>query len=469
VIRGRPIPNTFAYVALLGWPIVCIGLFVLLPVEIAAIWSLLAGYLLLPSGVQIDLPMLPPLDKMSIPAVATVLLCWAKGARSKPPKHSWVIYLLSFVFIISPIFTSFNNSYELPIAKGSIPGFYPFDGLKLAGRNLILLGPFYVGKHYLGTDEARASLLKALPAAALFYSLPMLVEIRLSPQLHRWVYGFFPHQFAQQYRNGGFRPVVFLDHGLQVALFASLAVIASLVIVRLRGRIMQIPAPAVAAYLGVMLVLCKTLGALIYAVVLAPLILFTRPRVWTKIACVILLVVCAYPALRWHGLIPVEQISRAAGGISADRSSSFDTRVENEGQLLAKAQEKPLFGWGTWGRNRIYDSYGKDISITDGEWIIEFGTFGWLGYLSLFGLFAAAGFRASRAIGSRTDTGAIVIGGLSLLLAINVIDLLPNSNLTPLTFLLAGSIASASRVRVAKRRPIRSGRPVRSSVAVPAQ
>lgn len=420
--------------------------------ERAAIWSLLAGYLLLPSGFKIDLPLVPPLDKMSVPAVATVLLCWAKGAQTRTPNHSVVIYLLSVAFVVAPIFTSLGNSYELQIANGSIPGFYPLDGLKMAGHNLIMLAPFYVGKHYLNTDEARASLLKAVPAAALLYSLPMIVELRVSPQFHRWVYGYFPHQFAQQVRAGGYRPVVFLEHGLQVALFISLATVAALVFIRLKTVIMRIPATIVAPYLGVMLVLCKSLGAFVYSVALAPVILFTRPRTWTKITCAVLLFICAYPALRWHGLIPVDQISRAANEFSSERSSSFGVRVENEGQLLAKAQEKPMFGWGTWGRNRIYDDYGKDISVTDGEWIIQFGAYGWLGYLSLFGLFAAAAFRASRAVGHRMDEGAIVIGGLGLLLAVNVLDLLPNSNLTPITFLLAGSIGSASAVRAAKPR-----------------
>ena len=77
----RSIANTFAYVALLAWPFVCMGLFVALPVEAAAIWSLFGGYLLLPSGFQIDLPLLPPLDKTSVPAVSALLLCWAKGRK----------------------------------------------------------------------------------------------------------------------------------------------------------------------------------------------------------------------------------------------------------------------------------------------------------------------------------------------------------------------------------------------------
>ncbi len=46
-----------------------------LPIERAAIWSLLGGFLLLPSGMKIDLPMLPPIDKMSVPALSALLLC----------------------------------------------------------------------------------------------------------------------------------------------------------------------------------------------------------------------------------------------------------------------------------------------------------------------------------------------------------------------------------------------------------
>jgi hypothetical protein len=114
----------------------------------------------------------------------------------------------------------------------------------------------------------------------------------------------------------------------------------------------------------------------------------------------------------------------------------------------------------------VYDSSGNDISITDGEWIIQFGTFGWVGYLSLFGLFALAGWRAMRAIGRETTTAAIELGGLSLMLAINVVDLLPNASMMPVTFLVAGSIARSTAAR--SRRQARQGRVVSKSQASPA-
>jgi hypothetical protein len=322
-----------------------------------------------------------------------------------------------------------------------------------------MLAPFYIGSRFLCTDNGRSLLLKAVPTAALFYSLPMLFEIRMSPQLHRWVYGYYPSQFVHTMRDGGFRPLVFLDQGIQLALFASMAVIAAVVLARGKQRILRQPAAWVAAYLGVVLLLCKTLAAAVYAAVIAPLVLFTRPRTWVKITCVLLLAICAYPALRTFNLIPVHQISQAATSISVDRSKSFQTRVQNEDKLLAKANQKPMFGWGTWGRNRIYDrDTGRDTSITDGGWIIAFGQFGWLGYLSIFGLFTVSAFSALAAVGKEVTPASITIGGLALLLAVNLIDMLPNDNLTPITLLVAGSIASAARVRARRRVSMRRPR-----------
>jgi len=161
--------------------------------------------------------------------------------------------------------------------------------------------------------------------------------------------------------------------------------------------------------------------------------------------------------LRTYGVIPVQKIASAANDISADRSKSFEQRVGNEEQLLAKAAEKPWFGWGAWGRNRLFDKYtGRDVSVTDGGWIIEFGTFGWLGYMSLFGLLTFAAFRALRGVGNKVNSASITIGGLALLLCVNVVDLLPNSNLTPLTLLMAGSIAVTQRARARRPSPIAS-------------
>lgn len=431
---------------------------------------MLGGFLLLPSALEVDPHFLPPLDKMGITSLGTLVLCWIFGSQAPRPRRSIILYVLALLIVISPLLSSLNNSEELRAAKGSIPGFYPLTALKFAGRNLMTLVPMYIGSRFLSSDSARFALLKALPTALVFYSLPMLVEIRLSPQIHRWVYGYFPHpSFAQNIRDGGFRPVVFFSHGLALALFTALGLMAVLVFVRMRERILGQKAVLVAAYFSGLLLLCKSLGPVIYTVVFAPLILLTRPRTWIMLGCGASVVVCAYPLLRNHGLAPTQIISNAANAISPDRSKSFQVRVENETALLAKANQKPVFGWGGWGRNRIYDTWtGQDISVTDGGWIIQYGCWGWFGYLALFGLLSVSLFRAFAATDKEVTQANLTRGGLALVLTVYMIDLIPNGADMTLIFLLAGSIASTAKAR----RPSiikRSGttpRPATAQVAV---
>lgn len=464
--RSLIIPNWFAYFALFGWPVVCVVLFNRLSFEKAVVWSLLGGYMLLPSSFEVDLHFLPPLDKLGITSLATLMLCWVYGSRAPRPRRSILLYAFAGVLVLSPLLSSLNNSEELRALKASIPGFYPLTALKFCGRNLLMIIPMYIGSRFLSTDSARATLLKALPTAMLFYSLPMLFEIRMSPQLHRWIYGYFPHaSFAQQIRGSGFRPVVFFNHGLALALFTAIALVAAIVLIRARTRFFGQAASLVAAYLGGLLILCKSLGPVVYAVLLTPLILLTRPRTWIKIACALSLVVCAYPLLRNNDLSPTQLVSQAANVISVDRSKSFEVRVQNEERLLAKANEKPWFGWGGWGRNRVYDSWtGQDITVSDGGWIIEYGCWGWFGYLALYGLLAVALVRAHRATGKEVTPANITRGGLALLLAIYVVDSIPNGTQFSWVFVLAGSIASTAEAR---RKSLIPRKTVREPVATP--
>lgn len=421
--------------------------------EKAAIWSLLGGYLLLPAVISVDVALLPPLDKITVPSLSAFLLCWMRGAEAPRPHRSFAIFLFAGIFVLSPILTTYGNSYELSYAGRSLPGFYLLDGVKLSLQNLISLAPFFIGMRILATDRARAFLLRAMIIATLIYSLPMLFEVRMSPQLQRIIYGAAPSSFGHSYRDGGFRPTVFLSTGLEVAMFTAMALTAAIAALRLRWRAFNLPGGAVVGYLGILLVLCKTLGAILYSVLALPLVLLTKPRTWVRVSFVITLILCAYPMLRNFDIIPVRRVVSQISSFNAERAGSFQFRIENEDRLLAKANQKPAFGWGTWGRNRVFnEDSGEDLTITDGAWILRYGMFGWFGYLGLFGLFAAAIFNARAGVKGPVAAPKIVLGALTLMLAINLIDLVPNANLLPLTFLLAGTIAGRPRLPMAKVR-----------------
>lgn len=432
---------------------------------------MVGGYVLLPSGLEVDGPLIPPLDKMSVTALGVLVLCWIYGGRIPRPRPSYLLLLFAAALVAAPMLSSFTNSHELQTADKSIPGFYPLTALKFAGRNLLLLVPLYIGFRYLTTDKARAVLLTAIPTAMLVYSLPMLFEIRMSPQLHRWIYGYFPHSsFAQQIRDGGFRPVVFFSHGLALALFTAAALLAALILMRSRTRIFGHWAGLTATYLSGLLLLCKSLGPTLYAAALGPVVLLTKPRTWVKLGCVASLFVCAYPLLRSTGYAPIDAVTSLARSVSADRANSFQVRVQNEEQLLAKANEKPLLGWGGWGRNRIYDEWtGQDISVTDGGWIIQYGTYGWVGYLGLFGLLAVAQFLALRGTSKEVTAANVYRGGLALLLTVYIVDAIPNGMGLSIIFLIAGAAAAVPRpVQTGAMKPLshRAAAAPRASAAI---
>src|SRR5690606_16532220 len=145
----------------------------------------------------------------------------------------------------------------------------------------------------------------------------------------------------------------------------------------------------VAIYLGVMLVLCKSASPLIYACLLLPLLLFASSRTQMRVAALLATIVVAYPLLRSLELVPVDGILSLARSIDLERASSLQFRLENEEMLLRHASSKPIFGWGAWGRNFVYDfATGDRITTVDGRWIVVIGISGYLGYLAEFGLLA---------------------------------------------------------------------------------
>ena len=81
------------------------------------------------------------------------------------------------------------------------------------------------------------------------------------------------------------------------------------------------------------------------------------------------------------------------------------------------------------------------MSVTDGRWIITLGESGLLGFIAEFGLLSLGVFRAA-SVFRRVDSPVekLFVSSLSLILAVNLLDLLPNSGLVPWTWLIAGAL-----------------------------
>lgn len=437
-------------VALLAWPLVAIWLFTRLPFRRAILWSVLGSYLFLPAAFAIDLPGVPPMDKESLPNLALlVIVCFAAPARFRLLPEDPVARLLLGLLFAGGFLTALTNQDPIRIADFTLPAMSLYDGLTYSVRQFLVIVPFLIGWQYLRSTEAHREILRMLLIAGLAYSVLMLFEVRMSPQLHAWVYGYFPHSFAQQVRGGGFRPVVFLTHGLWVAFFAMTVFIAAIAL--WRDSRQAAPKPRylyMAGYLGAVLILCKSLGSILYGLALAPIVALTKTRRQIWIAAVLVLISLTYPILRGAQLVPTETILEWAGAIDVEREESLRFRFVNEDLLLAHAERRPLFGWGLWSRGRVFDAEtGADISTTDGYWVIIIGIAGWAGYLAIFGLLGLPVLRMWLGMQRSGRSPPVVTGALGLLIAINMIDLLPNATLTPLTWLIAGALLGHSSQR----------------------
>jgi hypothetical protein len=441
-------PNIFAYLVLLSSPIAAVVLFRLLTLERALVWTIIGGHLLLPSSTYIKFPMIPVIDRALVPAVSAFLLCLLVSPRMTLSFDGFsragrqVLYILFALCVVTPVLTVLYNTEPIIDGRIFLPGLRLYDAWGLISVILVAMIPLWLGIRFLNTPTGHRALLEIIAISGLVYTFPALVEIRLSPQLHTWVYGFFPSDFVQHVRAGGFRPTVFLNHGLMLGIYLCMTIIAATALYREARREGQRAFVwlAIAIWTTLVLFLSKSLGALVLAVIFAGVVFLFGRRVQVWLGVVVAVIVLLYPMLRGAGWIPVDTAHDLALMVSEDRAASLKFRLDNEDALLDKANLKPIAGWGSWGRNSLYDpETGEMTSITDGIWLIYIGVYGWLGYIGRFGLLTAP--LILYALRRKSFGPSYITPGLIMVLSALLIDLLPNAGLVNYVWLMAGAVA----------------------------
>jgi hypothetical protein len=448
-------PSWLGIFVFCAWPLVAAYLYAHRTVSEATIWTVLGALLFLPAGATIKFQMLPAIDKNSIPNVCVFVGCMLAAGRTLHTRSRFgLCEILVISLIVSPLITSSLNNDPIYVGGSFLPGVGTYDGLSAVISQLILCLCFIVGRKYLRYPKDSEIILGALTIAGIIYSLPMLFEIRFSPQLSNTLYGdLSTTSFVVEMRYGGFRPVVFMGGGLIVAFFMMTCVIASIAHLRVQKRAVRYAGPlAITTYLSFILLLCKTASAMIYAAAVGVLVRFIRPEAQVRIALLLGCVALSYPLLRTADIFPDRLMVDLARSIDPDRAQSLEVRFDQEAALLAHASERPYFGWGRYGRNRVIsEESGKDDSVTDGLWIITMGQFGIVGFLSQFGLLVLPIYRAFRTLKfARSPREKIFMAALSLILAVSAIDQLPNASLSPWTWLIAGSLLGRSEALLAR-------------------
>jgi hypothetical protein len=418
----------------------------------AALLVAIASEMFLPEGAHYKWPYLPAFDKHNLPYLCIFLACLVRcpGRVTKLPKEKWIL-ALALCLLVGSLLTATTNGEAMVIGtwvQTVMPGLNFKDGAFMAATNFVeSCLPFYLGYALIREQDDLETLLSALALGGLVYIPFALVELRLSPQWHRWIYGYAQSNFDQTIRWGGYRPMIFMPHGLALARFFLAATFALVVLDRLRRRLVSLPTRLLAWLQFLVLVACKSTGAIIFALAGLPLLIFSRPKRQLRVAVVLAWIAALYPVLRLSGIFPVDRLLEAAGGaLPSERTGSLAFRFLNEDALLQHTRARIAFGWGEYGRNLVYDADGQGQSVVDGYWIIRLSENGIVGFLATFGPLVIPVLLANRRIlrmSSKRDQ--LGVAGLAFILTLVTLDLIPNGLWACYPFLLAGALTRRLR------------------------
>ena len=429
--------SIFGDIIMFSWIPVVLFLFTRFEPRQAAIIAFLGAWMFLPMA-KYPIPGMPDYTKMSATCFGIFFAALLfDSTRLGTLKFGWPDAPM-LAWCLCPLFSSLANGLGL------------YDGIASVIQQSAKWGlPYLVGRMYFGSLAGLRQYAVGMFAGGLVYAPLCLYESRMSPQLHHMFYGFTQSAFDQSFRYGGWRPMVFMEHGLMVGMWMASASLLGLWLYRsgalgqLRGYSMRWLVPA----LTVTAVMCRSTGAIALYLMGAAALLATQK---TKNGIVILCLLClpvGYLATRstglWSGNNLVEFIAK---NLNEDRAASIDYRFKNENILSEKALRQPVFGWGGWGRARVYDEEGRDVSVTDGLWIIVFGQYGLVGLAALTAVVLLPVFRLLRLHPARTWGAPEVApaAALGVLLILYMIDNLLNAMINPVFMVAAGGLAGLS-------------------------
>ena len=439
--------GVFGDIIMFAWIPVVFLLFTRFEPQRAAIIAFLAAWLFLPMA-KYPIAGLPDYTKMSATCFGIFLAALVFDGQRLAALKLRAADAPMLLWCLCPLFSSLSNGLGL------------YDGLASVLQQTAKWGfPYLIGRMYFGTLDGLRRYAIGIFAGGIIYIPLCLFESRMSPQLHNMFYGFTQSSFNQTFRYGGWRPMVFMEHGLMVGMWMASASLVGLWLYRsgaltqLRGYSMRWLVPL----LTVTTVMCRSTGAVALYIIGAAALIATQK---TKNSVAILLLLSlpvGYLATRSTGIWSGDNLVNAiSANLSEDRAASLDYRFKNENVLSEKALRQPVFGWGGWGRARVYDAEGNDISITDGLWIIVFGQYGLLGLAAFTAAVLLPGLKLLRLYPVRQWSSPAVgpAAVLAVLLVIYMIDNLLNAMINPIFIVAAGGLAGLEPVRQLAAEPL---------------
>lgn len=345
--------NPLVYIVMFGWIPSVLYIFRWLPARWALIVSFISAWLFLPQA-EFPLPGLPDYTKMTATCYGVLLATIIFDVKRFSSFQLGWLDLPMLVWCVCPFASSISNDL----------GWY--DGVTGIIAQTATWGvPYYLGRVYLNDLDGLRKLAIGIFTGGLIYIPLCLFEVRFSPQLHRIVYGYHASpDFGQAIRYGGYRPTVFMEHGLMVGAWMIAAALIGVWLWK-AGVIRQlwgIPITWLVAALFVTVILVKSTGSWLL-LALGIVTLFVAK--WFRTSFVLLLLLASmsfYLYLGVTGTFVADQIVASMYGVfDQDRIASLEFRFNNEELLSDKARERIIFGWGD-GDETEYLTNGERIS-----------------------------------------------------------------------------------------------------------
>lgn len=431
-------------VMMYGWIAVTIVLFSKRTAQEAVVMAVIGGFLLLPAT-SFDLPGLPNYNKITSIAFGLILGGAISGKSREHPFRSGALDLPAFIWCFaSPVMTSLSNGLGL------------YNGVSELVQNTLGWGVVYwAGRKYFTEPADLRVLAKGIALGGLLYFPAVVFEVRMSPQLSNMVYGFFPHSFAQHFRYGGFRPIVFMTHGLMVALWMAIGSTAVFWLWRAKifGKLASAPAWICSICMVAAVLLCKSANGWVFGVLGIVAYYYFRKTHSLLAFRILYLAIPVYMALRIGNVITASSIESLASSLfDAERIGSLTWRLRQEDLFSAHTLARQWLGWGGFDRNWPVDIYTgeKLIQMVDSFWIIAYSVYGLVGLSSVYltlGLGPWKVLSFYRRQGRQSVEEMAGSYGLDALLlcavvAFYMIDTLLNAMLSPIYLLCSGALAS---------------------------
>jgi hypothetical protein len=421
--------NILVPITLFGFIPFCFLLFSLLPPRKAVIYNFLIAWLFLPMS---DLPIhgFTDYNKMSATCFGVIIGVFIFDIDTILAFRPSIWDIPMFVWCTCPFLSSMGN------------GLGPYDGLSNVAYQVTDWGlPYFIGRLYFNDLKGLRELAHGIIIGGLLYVPFVWYEIRMSPQLHKMVYGYTQYDFSQSKRYGGWRPMVFMQHGLAVSMWMTTAAMTAFWLwwSKTFDKVMGIKISWVALVLLVTAAAMHSVGAIALMGLGLVVLWLTRVTRWSVWVILLTIGPPTWIFLRttdlWTGQDLVAFL-RVHDPRSAD---SLQTRLKSERVLSTRALESPIYGWTGW---KLYDNHELDKGVPDQMWIIAFGKYGLIGLISMTVSLLIPVLLLAWRIPVRywSHPGAAPAAALGVLLTQHMSDMCFNAMVNPIFILCAGGL-----------------------------